>query len=285
MSGMSFRTQSEAENRLTGPDAPWNGAAGAILPGSRRGLGVYLQHLVGIAYFFGGGFILTLFWPVVRIFSRRDPTGEIGSRLLQKLFRSYLWLVQNLRLFYLHWPDADAVLQLRGRIIVSNHPGLMDAVFLVSKLPRVVCVMRSALMRNPCFFGAARMAGFIPNDRGAEMIRESVQKLHAGFNLLIFPEGTRTKNGVLNPFKAGFALAAVQSGATVQCLIMRQSQPYLIQGLNVFEPESAPVAVAIRLGREFTPEPGESARLFAARVEAYFREELANPGPFNKSGG
>jgi 1-acyl-sn-glycerol-3-phosphate acyltransferase len=140
-------------------------------------------------------------------------------------------------------------------------------------------------MRNPCFFGAARMAAFIPNDRGAEMIRESVDKLHAGFNLLIFPEGTRSKNGVLNPFRAGFALAAVRSGATVQCLIMRQSQPYLTRGLNVFEPETAPVAVAIRVGREFTPEPGESARSFAARVEAYFREELAKPGPFDRANG
>lgn len=282
---MSFRTQSEAENRVTGPNAPCSDASGVVAPGSRQGLLVYLQHLVGIAYFFGGGFILTLLWPVVWILSKRDPSGQIGSVLLQKLFRSYLWLVQGMRLFQMHWPDADAVRQLRGRIVVSNHPGLMDAVFLVSKIPRAVCVMRSALMWNPCFFGAARMGGFIPNDRGAEMIRQSVQKLHAGHNLLIFPEGTRTKNGVLNPFKAGFALAAVQSGATVQCLIMRQSQPYLTRGLNVFEPESAPVAVAIRLGRKFTPKPGESARLFAARVETYFRDELAKPGPFDRSDG
>jgi 1-acyl-sn-glycerol-3-phosphate acyltransferase len=278
-------TQSEAKTRGAGSDASWGNANGELAPGSRRGLVVYLQHLLSVGYFFGGGLVLTLLWPLLRIFCRRDRTGRIGSELVQKLFRGYIWLVQELRLFRMHWPDAEAVRALRGRIVVSNHPGLMDAVFLVSQLPRAVCVMRSALMRNPCFFGAARMAAFIPNDRGAEMIRESVDKLHAGFNLLIFPEGTRSKNGVLNPFRAGFALAAVRSGATVQCLIMRQSQPYLTRGLNVFEPETAPVAVAIRVGREFTPEPGESARSFAARVEAYFREELAKPGPFDRANG
>ncbi len=228
--------------------------------------------------------VLTAIWPFVRLVSGRDRADHAGSAILQRVFRCYLSVLHGLGLFRVRWKDVDALRNLRGEIVVANHPGLLDVVFLLAELPHAVCVMRGSLMRNPAFLGAAKMAGFIRNDRGAEMIRHCVEKLHAGGNLLIFPEGTRTRqcNGVLNPFRAGFALAAVRSGAEVQCIVIDQSQPYLTHGMSVLAPESAPVHLDIRIGERFRARKGETARAFAARVEDYFRGELARRNDENE---
>lgn len=221
--------------------------------------------------------VLTATWPLVRLVIGPCRADAVGSGVLQRLFRFYVRVLHGLGLFRVRWNGFDALSDLRGGIVVANHPGLLDAVFLIAEVPQAVCVMRGSLMRNPAFRGAAKMAGFIRNDRGAEMIRHCVEKLNAGGNLLIFPEGTRTRqcNGVLNPFKAGFALTAVRSGAAVQCIVIDQSQPYLTHGMSVLAPESAPVHLDIRIGERFQAREGETARAFAARVEDYFRDELA----------
>lgn len=264
---------------VTGHDA-----AELPAPGSQRGIRIYLLHVLSVSLFFGGGFLITLAWPLVRWIFGERRCSEHGPTVLQYLFRVFQRIVHRLGLFRVTWRDAGQIHEVRGKIIVANHPGLLDAVFLIAEIPRAVCVMQAKLIRNPAFYGAARLAGYICNDQGSEMIRACVRKLEAGDNLVIFPEGTRTRlnHGPLNPFKAGFALAAVRSHAEVQTIIIDQSQPYLTQGLRVLTPESAPVGIDISMGAAFSPEHGESAREFATRVEGYFRETLSHPGRFRK---
>ncbi len=252
--------------------------------GSRRDPFAYALQALSVGLFFGGGVVVTLLWPVVRLLFGRARCAHYGPLVLQRLFRAFLAMGQGLGLFRVNWPDAHALAGMRGKVVVANHPGLLDAVFLLSEIPHASCVMRASLTRVPAFLGSAQLAGYIRNDRGAEMIRACVRKLRAGDNLLIFPEGTRTRHaeGVINRFKAGFALAAVASGAQVQSIFIDQSQPYFTQGLRVLEPVSIPVVLNIRLGEAFVPAPGESARDFAERVENYYRTTLCAPAHARK---
>lgn len=258
-------------------DAPYGGVSDRSRAGSERGWWVYVRHVMSVSLFFGGGAVLTLASPLISLALGRKNRDARAQRMLRMLFRIYISILHGLGLFRVRWQGAERLRDARGTMVVANHPGLLDVVFLTAELPRAVCVMRGSLLRNPAFSGSARLAGFIRNDRGAAMIRDCRNKLASGENVLIFPEGTRTRreNGVLNPFKGGFALAAVRSGAPIQCLVIRQSQPYLTQEMSILARESAPVFLEISVGREFRAEPGESARALAARVETYFREELS----------
>ncbi|MFY8217080.1 MAG: hypothetical protein ACOVMP_10835, partial [Chthoniobacterales bacterium] len=141
-------------------------------PGSRRGLHVYLLHFFSVSYFFGGGFLITLAWPVLRLVFGANRCAKHGPAVVQRLFRGFRSIVQWLGLFQVDWSDAAQIHNAKGKIIVANHPGLLDAVFLIADIPRAVCVMRAGLIWNPAFYGAARLAGYICNDQGSEMIRE-----------------------------------------------------------------------------------------------------------------
>ena len=73
-------------------------------------------------------------------------------------------------------------------------------------------------LKNPFFGWLIRKLGAFPVVRGSgdmKVIDDSIERLSQGRNLVIFPEGTRSKTGKLGRGKTGVALIAARSGATV----------------------------------------------------------------------
>jgi 1-acyl-sn-glycerol-3-phosphate acyltransferase len=112
-----------------------------------------------------------------------------------------------------HIPAAGSVL------IVSNHSSVLDPPLIGSVCPRQLTFLAKAeLFRIPGFGWLIRRLGARPLRReGADpsALRMAQRVLGEGRALLVFPEGTRGEEGVLREAKAGAALLAVQSGATV----------------------------------------------------------------------
>ena len=112
-----------------------------------------------------------------------------------------------------HIPAAGSVL------IVSNHSSVLDPPLIGSVCPRQLTFLAKAeLFRIPGFGWLIRRLGARPLRReGADpsALRMAQRVLGEGRALLVFPEGTRGEEGILREAKAGAALLAVQSGATV----------------------------------------------------------------------
>jgi 1-acyl-sn-glycerol-3-phosphate acyltransferase len=180
--------------------------------------------------------------------------------------------------FDIQFPEAEKLSQIRGTVLAPNHPSLIDAVVLLSVVPGTVCIMRANLIESPFLGGAARLAGFVPNDRGPALIRQGIGKIQSGENLLIFPEGTRTGAQAINPFKHGFALIAKKTGASIQTVFIEREGRYLSKGVSLFSFARPPFRFRLCLGRLVHAEPDESPQELSARLEGYFREHLENTG-------
>ncbi len=234
------------------------------------------------AAFFGAYFIFAVVGSlasVVCIFPailfRGARARFFGQRLIHALF---CFFVGYLRAFGLVELDADDLSELRdanGLIVVANHPCLLDAVLMVSQMPRAVCLMKGSLSRNLIFLGTARLAGYIQNQSGVGLVKQCGQRLKDGANLLVFPEGTRTVNGELLPFKMGFALVAVLTRSPVQTVFILTQSNYLGKRWPFFKKPAFPLRYSLRLGERFQPEPGADAKVFGGAVEDYFREKLS----------
>ena len=200
---------------------------------------------------------------------------RFGQKLIHALFRFF---AGYLRAFGLVKLDAHELSGLRdgaGLIVAANHPCLLDAVLLVSQLPRAVCLMKGSLARNIVLSGTARLAGYIHNKSSLGLVKKCEERLNEGANLLVFPEGTRTVGGKLLPFKMGFALVAVSTRCPVQTVIITAGSNYLGKGWPFLKRPMFPLRYSLRLGQRFQPEPGEAAKSFGATVENYFRERLS----------
>lgn len=249
---------------------------GAFYP-NPPALTMYGRQLVALGIFYSFSIFQNLSAGVLTSLglASRDPAhwqAKIG-----RLFQLWRRLGRQLGVMDIDFPDEKELQKLQGTIIAANHPTLVDAFVLLSTVPHAVCIMRSDLLANPSFSNLSRLAGYISNDRGAALIHDGINRLGRGENLIIFPEGTRSRQGVMNPFKRGFALMATRSGTPVQTIIASSEGEFFTKGSQLLKPSRLPVRLSYRLGDIFEPAPGESADTFARRLEAYFREQVAKP--------
>ena len=107
-------------------------------------------------------------------------------------------------------------------IVMANHSSNLDPPVLIPLLPgRVVIYLKASLMRIPVLGYAMRLAGFIPVLRdgsleGAKASSAAAQReLERGSCLVLFPEGTRSPDGSLLPFKKGPFFLAMDCGVPV----------------------------------------------------------------------
>jgi 1-acyl-sn-glycerol-3-phosphate acyltransferase len=119
------------------------------------------------------------------------------------------------------------------------------------------------------WFIAAWLGAFAFNrtGRGADTIAAAEGLLQAGWHVVLFPEGTRTMTGEINPFQPGIGLLARHTG--------RQVLPVRIVGIRRVLPKGARrprrSPVEVRFGAPIRALSGEDARAFTARLEAITR--------------
>ncbi len=211
----------------------------------------------------------------------------LGRRAITGCFRLYLRLLTLLGACRFDIRALDALRDQGPMILAPNHPCLLDAVMVISRLPDVGCIMKATLQNNLFLGGGARLARYIPNASPLQMVYAACEDLALGSQLLIFPEGTRTVRAPVNPIMPSVALIARRAKVPVQTLIIETDSAYLAKGWPLFRRPPMPIRYKIRLGRRF--EPPKNAAAFSAELEAYFAAELARaelvPPPFPGAAG
>jgi 1-acyl-sn-glycerol-3-phosphate acyltransferase len=94
---------------------------------------------------------------------------------------------------------------------------------------------KKELFQVPIWGPAMRRAGYIPIDRshGRQALKsldEAARKIAAGTSVIIFPEGTRSKDGKLHDFKAGAMVLAIKSGVAVVPVAIKGTYDILPKG-------------------------------------------------------
>jgi 1-acyl-sn-glycerol-3-phosphate acyltransferase len=115
---------------------------------------------------------------------------------------------------------VEGMEQLKGEgpyIFMSNHQGSYDIFALLGYLPfQFKWLAKKELFSIPFFGWTMAAAGYISIDREgtrktAEAINEAARKIREGMSLVIFPEGSRSPNGSIQPFKKGGFTLAIKS--------------------------------------------------------------------------
>jgi 1-acyl-sn-glycerol-3-phosphate acyltransferase len=220
--------------------------------------------------------MMSLTWSLVSLvlypLLSRENGVIVGRAAISSVYRGFWSCAQVLGLMRIDYEALDVLNDDAGLIIAANHPSLLDAMLVVARVPRGICIMRASLMRNPFLGAGARLARYIRNDPPRGMIRSAVANLQAGGQLVLFPEGTRTVTAPINPFRPGMTLMAHMAQVPIQTVIIESDSPYLGKGWPIWRMPQFPVVFSARLGRRFTPEADHMALL--KRIETYFAGEL-----------
>nr|WP_294508772.1 lysophospholipid acyltransferase family protein [uncultured Rhodopila sp.] len=250
---------------------PASGAA-AKVPSAGARIADYLLFWLGL-FMFG---LFCLAWSLMATLLYRLLPRRLGARLGQFAimagFRTYLAAMEAIGVFRCDLRALDALRDAGALVIAPNHPSLLDAVVVISRLPRVVCITKAKLWDNLFLGGSVRLAGYIRNDSPLNLVKQGMHGLQDGQQLLIFPEGTRTVDAPVNPLKGGFLLIARRAGVPVQSVFLENNSRFLGKGWPLFRKPPIPVVVTARLGRRFDVPADTHGCL--AMLESDYRIEL-----------
>lgn len=104
----------------------------------------------------------------------------------------------------------------RAVVFVANHQSNADPPALISILPPVLVLVRKEIFRLPVLGRAMRLRGFVSvgrqnRERAIRAIEEAIESLRNGHSFLAYPEGTRSRDGRLLPFKRGVFMMAIKA--------------------------------------------------------------------------
>lgn len=134
-------------------------------------------------------------------------------------------------------------------IFASNHESALDIWVLVEQLPRTVrFIAKRELFRIPVFGWYLRLGGHIPVDRrnhvqAVQSLRAAAAVVRAGTSLIVFPEGTRSRNAQVQPFKKGPFALAMEAGVPIVPVAVSGSAAVTPRGLIAVWPGAIRIAV------------------------------------------
>lgn len=147
-------------------------------------------------------------------------------------------------------------------LFMSNHQSLYDIPILFAALKgRLRMVAKHELFRVPIWGQALAVSEFISIDRkdrfkAVQSLKEAGRIMQSGINVWIAPEGTRSRDGKLQPFKKGGFMLALETGAKIV--------PVVIKGADRVIP---PKSFRLRLGQRVEVEFGDPIDASAYAVE------------------
>ncbi len=195
----------------------------------------------------------TAFWGTISLFSWFvSPKGDLAHFCMQSWSKNILWFCGiRYQVEGLEHVSKDKV-----QIFASNHQSFFDVWLLSAIIPvKFGWTAKKELFKIPFMGWHMTLSGYIPVDRknrerAIESMKLAAIKIRKGNRIMIFPEGTRSRTGVLQPFKKGLFYLCIETGVPIV--------PIYIHGTyQRLKPESGdinPGKVYVLVGKEMPTE-------------------------------
>ncbi len=179
-------------------------------------------------------------------------------RVVPVTYWGVVWFIRLCTLIYVKGPRVEGrenVPATGGAILVSNHLNNADPCIIPGALHRrEVTMAKKELFKWPVISLLFRLIGAFPVDRqGADIaaIRQAQSVIHDGILLLMFPEGTRSRDRQLHKGFPGTALVAYRTGAPIIPIAITGSE-HIPWPWVFLRPFMGP-RITIRFGKPFYP--------------------------------
>jgi len=187
-------------------------------PVTNRVLYVYRVFAKWFSFFFFGLSTLVLvilIFPSMRLILRpKERFKKYARRFVSSSMRFFTSLNRLLGIVNLEPGDREPYRNIRSKIIVANHPSLLDITILLSLIPNADCIVNANLGRN-IVGGVIRQLYILNSLDFNDLLKACCQSLKLGNCLIIFPEGTRTPRYGKTALKKGTARIALVSGCGI----------------------------------------------------------------------
>ena len=219
-----------------------NPEAASLPPGGRRWSRKPKDlFITGLLWgYFTVGF-LVLFAPIYLLAylfakDRRGAFQGLNCYFYRGFFTICRWLAPRHR-----WEIHPSVRGIRSAVVICNHISYLDSILLVSMYPRHTTIAKDRLFSIPIFGRFLMLSGYLPSSgrgRYADMLLDSLEAISAnlrkGGNIIVFPEGTRSRDGHIGRLHAGIFKIARYCRAPIKVLRVSNTDKLFPPGKFLF---------------------------------------------------
>lgn len=170
-------------------------------------------------------FLWTFLWSIVGTIAMiLDPTGHLFSYLARRHWAKHILKIGGITCSI---RGADGIDWSKPYVICVNHNSQVDIPLLFACLPTAIRFLaKRSLFYIPIFGWMLAIARFIPIDRGNKTkakrsVEKAAKRIQKGPSLLVFPEGTRSADGGVQPFKSGAFIMAIKANVPILPVAVR----------------------------------------------------------------
>jgi 1-acyl-sn-glycerol-3-phosphate acyltransferase len=144
-----------------------------------------------------------------------------GEDLIHRIAKHWARVLLSLANTRVEVVGGENVIRKGPQIFMANHQSDFDILIVLAHIPgQFRWIAKKELFKIPIFGQAMRRAGYIEIDRqnhakALESLEEAARKIRDGKSVVTFPEGTRSKDGTVQPFKQGMFHLAIRSGVPI----------------------------------------------------------------------
>ncbi len=228
---------------------------------------IFVYSLMLFTYFFLGSMFLTvlLIFFVLPFPIKKVKKQQFMNYMISKLAKSTLYAGFQIKKIVLNPEKLD---YSKPSIIIANHTSFLDILAVLMLHPKTIIMVKSWVYNSPVFGPFIRYAGYIFVEKGTDTNVDVIrQQFDKGYSLVIFPEGTRSKDGEIHRFHKGAFVLSKQLNVPIQ--------PVLLVGLHEVNPKND---VMINGGELYVqpldkvyPIEGESDKEYTKRVQQIMR--------------
>ena len=183
---------------------------------------------------FGAVILSTITFPLLKIFVHPAARYKRSMKfLVTHSFKFFVFLLKISCVTDVKCDGKDKLKVLKSKVVVANHPSMLDIVMLISLIPGATVIAGENYTHTP--LGGVIKACYIINSLDFdEMCRRCKKCLDEGENVIIFPEGTRTPRHGSGTYKKGAARIAKAAGANILPILIAGSDKFGLGKHNPF---------------------------------------------------
>lgn len=232
----------------------------------------------------GSLFIATFAMPLISVLAgSAQRRRKILATSIKWSWQAFLFLMTTLRLIKVKISADDLIelKNLKSTIVAANHPTFIDVIILVSLVPNPICVVKGKLTRN-FFIKNIVLNAYINNETPPDVfLNQCKDILDQGYNLVVFPEGTRTLPNQEIKLQRGTAYIVAESCRSVLPIHISTSERILGKNQKWYHVGLKCVLFGLKPKAMLSPtrltNPQKSNHINAKTITAAIKQSIENP--------
>lgn len=174
---------------------------------------------------------LVIGWVIFPILALRYKGSERRRKfasIIHKSWKFFIYVMEKSKEIKVNI-TGGSLAEIKGKVVVASHPSLIDIILLIGNMPNSLCLVKNGILKNP-FMSNIVKSLYIINDIDPEVFQKScLEALNEGYNIIIFPTGTRTLPGEDVKIHKGAAQIAIASGVDIVPIKIQTDVPFLMK--------------------------------------------------------